>query len=117
MSTVIRWIVVAVLFFHGVIHLLGAAKGLGWAEVSRLAKEPGHPAEGIAWLAAAALVLIAVVLIALGRPSWWWVVAAVAAVFSQAVIFHGMERRLGRNNRELSPARRSNLGVRRVGTN
>lgn len=86
MGTFVRWTVVAVLFFHGTIHLLGAAKGLGWAKVSQL-ESPVTTAEGVAWFAAAALVLITVVLIALGRPSWWWAVAAVAAVFSQAVIF------------------------------
>jgi hypothetical protein len=86
MGTFFRWTVVAVLVFHGAIHLLGAAKGLGWAKVDQL-KSPVSTAEGIAWLVAAALVLITAVLIALGRPSWWWAVAAVAAVFSQAVIF------------------------------
>ena len=39
MRTVIRWVVAFVLMVHGLIHLLGAAKGFGWADVSQ-PKEP-----------------------------------------------------------------------------
>ena len=84
MRRVIRWMVVFVVVLHGLIHLLGAAKGFGWADVSAL-KEPISPALGAAWLAAAALVVIAGVLLA-GGVRWWWVVGAVAVVASQAVI-------------------------------
>jgi hypothetical protein len=31
MKTVVRWVVVTVVVVHGLLHLLGAAKGLGWA--------------------------------------------------------------------------------------
>lgn len=76
---------VVVLIGHGLIHLLGAAKGLGWAEVAQL-REPISPLGGLAWLVAAVLVIAAGVLIAARGPSWWWAVAGVAAVFSQVVI-------------------------------
>ena len=39
MTNVLRWVVVAVLVGHGLIHLLGVAKGFGWAAVPQL-KEP-----------------------------------------------------------------------------
>jgi hypothetical protein len=81
---VVRSVVVVVLILHGVIHLLGATKGFGWADVSAL-KGPIGPALGTAWLAAGALVVIAAVLLATG-VRWWWVVGAVAVVASQAVI-------------------------------
>ena len=74
-----------VLFGHGLIHLLGAAKGLGWAEVASLGG-PVSTMGGLAWLVAAILVMASAVLIAARAPAWWWAVAGVAAVFSQAVI-------------------------------
>jgi len=58
MRTMLRWIVAVVVVLHGLIHLLGAAKGLGWADVTQL-KEPVSAAMGVAWLAAAVLVVLA----------------------------------------------------------
>ncbi|WP_407343131.1 DUF6544 family protein [Pengzhenrongella phosphoraccumulans] len=84
MRSAVRWFVVAVVVGHGLIHLLGAAKGLGWAEVAAL-PEPISPAMGVAWLAAAAVVVAAGVLLA-ARNRRWWVVGTVAVVLSQAVI-------------------------------
>jgi len=69
---------------HGFIHLLGAAKGLGWAEVNQLA-EPISAGWGAAWLVAA-VATIATGLLLLARVRWWWMVGAVAVVTSQAVI-------------------------------
>ena len=76
--------VVVIVVGHGFIHLLGAAKGFGWADVSQL-KEPIRPAMGATWLVAGALVVIAGVLMA-RRVHWWWIVGAGAALASQAVI-------------------------------
>jgi hypothetical protein len=84
MRNVIRWIVALVVVLHGLIHLLGAAKGLGWAEVTQL-ENPISTAMGVAWLGAAVLVVISGVLL-LFRGRWWWVVGAVAVVASQTVI-------------------------------
>ena len=85
MRAVTRWLVVGLLVVHGLIHLLGAAKGLGWAEVDQL-NGPISTIEGLAWLTAAATVLLAAVMVALDKPTWWWVVAAAAAMLSQVVI-------------------------------
>ncbi len=74
----------AVVVLHGLLHLLGAAKGLGWAKVSQLS-EPVSAAMGAAWLVGALLVVGAGVLLAV--PSrWWWVLGGSAAVVSQALI-------------------------------
>lgn len=83
--TVMRWIVVGLLTLHGLIHLLGVAKGFGWAEVKQL-KEPIGPGAAALWLLAAALVLAAAAMIALRAPSWWWLVALAAAAVSQVAI-------------------------------
>jgi hypothetical protein len=84
-TTGIRWVVVAILVGHGLIHLLGAAKGLGWAEVPAL-KEPISAGTGALWLLAAVLVLLSAGLIAVGAPTWWWAAALLGAAVSQTAI-------------------------------
>ncbi|RYV49564.1 DUF6544 family protein [Pengzhenrongella frigida] len=84
MRTVMRRFVVVVVVGHGLIHLLGAAKGLGWAEVDAL-PEPISPTMGLAWLTAAAAIVATGVLLA-ARNRRWWVVGSLAVVVSQAVI-------------------------------
>lgn len=69
---------------HGLLHLLGAAKGLGWSTVTAL-PPPIGPVTGAAWLAAALLMVVAGVFLATSAPRWW-LVGAVAAVVSQAVL-------------------------------
>jgi hypothetical protein len=81
--TFVRWFVVVVVVAHGLVDLLRAAKGLGWANGSQLTR-PVSAAEGVAWLATAVLVVGAGLLLAMS-VRWWWAVGAVAA--SQAVIF------------------------------
>ena len=85
MSHVLRWVLVMLLVGHGLIHLLGAAKGFGWAAVSQL-KEPIGFAGGALWLLAAILVLATAALLAAGAPTWWWAVALLAALVSQVAI-------------------------------
>jgi hypothetical protein len=79
MKTVVRWTVVAVVVMHGLLHLLGAAKGLGWAQVT-IMKQPISAAMGATWLAAAALVVAGVLLAIEAR--WWWGVGALTVVVS-----------------------------------
>ena len=80
----VRRVVGAVVVLHGLLHLLGAAKGLGWSTVSSLSQPIGWVTGGI-WLVVALLVVLSGLLLALAGP-WWWVVCGVAAVASQAVI-------------------------------
>lgn len=56
MTTVVRWVVVVVLVGHGLLHLLGVAKGFGWSEVSQL-KQPVGVLGGVLWLIAGILVV------------------------------------------------------------
>jgi hypothetical protein len=81
---VVLYFVVVAVVAHGLIHLLGAAKGLGWGDVTQLT-EPISTAMGLVWLAAAAFVVVAGVSLAIGAR-WWWMVGAVAVLVSQAVI-------------------------------
>lgn len=84
MRTRVRWLVGVVVALHGLIHLLGAAKGFGWAEVTQL-RQPISNIMGGAWLAAAMLVVAAGVMLARSARGWW-IVSAAAALTSQAVI-------------------------------
>lgn len=84
-SDVLRWLIVVVLFAHGLIHLLGAAKGLGLADVAQL-EEPIDTVNGVLWILGALLVLAAAAMFAVGAPSWWWVVATGGLVVSQVAI-------------------------------
>ncbi|MDT4906538.1 MAG: hypothetical protein QOH52_4554 [Pseudonocardiales bacterium] len=84
MRNAIHALVATVIVVHGLTHLFGAAKGLGWAQVDQL-KEPISSGVGALWLVAAALVITAGVLLGIGIR-WWWVVGGVAFLASQAAI-------------------------------
>lgn len=61
-SSGVRWLLSVFLVTHGLIHLLGAAKGLGWANVTQLA-EPISTALGAMWGVAAIVTVTAGVLL------------------------------------------------------
>jgi hypothetical protein len=79
-----RVAVVIITVIHGLIHLMGAFKGFGWAEVGEL-REPISTMMGGAWLTGAALMVSAGITFV--RPlRWWWPLGGFAAVFSQILI-------------------------------
>ena len=82
--TAIRWFIGVIVLAHGLIHLLGAVKGFGWAEVPQLV-EPIGTGSGVVWLVAAVLTTATGVLL-LARIRWWWILGAAALVTSQLVI-------------------------------
>ncbi len=84
MRTMLRRALVVVTVLHGLIHLLGAVKGLGWAQVPAL-QEPIGGVAGVGWFVAAVLMLVTAGLVALRARGWWWV-AAPAVLVSQLVI-------------------------------
>lgn len=81
----IRWAVSLVVVGHGLLHLLGAAKGLGWADTAQLTDSISTPI-GMLWLAASLVTTISGALLAL-RIRWWWVAGAAAIPLSQTAIF------------------------------
>jgi hypothetical protein len=85
MTNVLRRITVIVLAGHALIHLLGAAKGLGWAEVDQL-EQPIGSAAGVLWLMSCLLLLATATLLATGPPTWWWALAGGAVLLSQWAI-------------------------------
>ncbi|MDR6508528.1 hypothetical protein J2805_004244 [Arthrobacter oryzae] len=74
----------AVLSVHGLIHLMGAAKGLGVAAIPLLTQPINRPL-GFVWLLAAAL-LVGTAVSLFAWPGRWWVVGAGAVVVSQVLI-------------------------------
>lgn len=85
MTKGLRWLFVALLAGHGIIHLLGAAKGFGAADVAQLT-QPIGVGQGVLWLLAAAVTLASAALLASGAPTWWWLIALCGAALSQVTI-------------------------------
>ncbi|MBA3547018.1 MAG: hypothetical protein H0T76_11085 [Nannocystis sp.] len=79
-----RIVLSLLLGLHGAIHLLGFVKGLGLAEVPQLQQAISTRA-GVAWLAAALLLMGSSVL-ALVVPRVWWMVALPGVLLSQLLI-------------------------------
>jgi len=80
-----RFLFVAFLVLHGLIHLMGFAKAYGFAELPQL-RTPISPPAGVAWLVAAVLFVVAGVCV-YAVPRWWWAVGACALVVSTPVIW------------------------------
>jgi hypothetical protein len=80
-----RFLFVAFLVLHGLIHLMGFAKAYGFAELPQL-RLPISPPVGVAWLVAAVLFVAAGVCV-YAVPRWWWAVGACALVVSTPVIW------------------------------
>lgn len=84
MRRVVVWVYAVVVFFHGLIHVMGVVEGFGLADVDQLT-EPVSSAEALLWLVAGVAMIAAAVMTVLHRRGWW-LVTAVAAVISQVAI-------------------------------
>jgi len=80
-----RWIPIALIGLHGLIHLMGFAKGFGYADPPQLTQTISR-LWGLGWLIAALLVTTTSVMLAVGARSYW-IAGAFALAVSQAVIF------------------------------
>jgi hypothetical protein len=80
----LRWVFVALLVLHGLVHLLGTAKAFGLTDVPQLS-QPISRLGGLGWLAAGIATLLTAALLGAASTTWLWV-APVAAVLSQAMI-------------------------------
>ena len=79
-----RWIVLALLLVHGVVHLVGFAKAFAYADLPQLTA-PISRGMGLIWLAAGLLVSVTALMLT-AWPRQAWIVGAVAVVVSQGVI-------------------------------
>jgi hypothetical protein len=81
---VMRIALAGLTFAHGLLHLLGAAKGFGWVALPQL-RTPISGPSGALWLMAAMLLVGAAVGVLLGARWWWWL-ALPGIVLSQTLI-------------------------------
>lgn len=79
-----RIVFLIIVFFHGLIHLLGFVKGFGYKEVKELTLPISKPM-GFVWLSAAILFLSYAILHLL-NSKYAWVVGLVAVVISQILV-------------------------------
>lgn len=63
---------VLLILVHGLIHLLGFVKAMGWAELKQLTKPISRPF-GIVWLLVAVVWVMSAALVALNYEYWWMV--------------------------------------------
>lgn len=82
------------LVLHGLIHLLGAAKAFGWADLPQLTR-PISPATGTLWLAAAALFVGTAVALFVWPRGWWAIGAAAIVLSMMAIVPSWTEARIG----------------------
>lgn len=75
---------IVIVVIHGLIHLMGFAKGSGYAELPQLAQPISRPM-GALWLVAAVLVIAAAGTV-VPFPRWWWVLGALGLIASQCAI-------------------------------
>ena len=80
-----RWIPIALIGLHGLIHLMGFAKGFGYADLPQLT-QPISRSWGVVWLAAAGLVTGSAAMIGAGAR-YYWIAGMFALLVSQVVIF------------------------------
>ena len=74
----------AFIVLHGLIHVMGAAKAFGIADVPQLTQSIVRPL-GMLWFVAATL-LVATAVSLFAWPRWWWAVGAGALLVSQIAI-------------------------------
>lgn len=79
-----RWLLLALLLLHGLIHGLGVVDAFGLGEVRRLS-QPVSKGLGVVWLLAG-LAQIGAAITLFAAPRWWWALALVAVALSQAAI-------------------------------
>lgn len=75
-----------ILFFHGLIHLLGFAKAFNLKEIKELTL-PISQFSGIIWLISALLFITSGILFAFENKSWW-LPAFIAVLISQILVFY-----------------------------
>lgn len=80
----LRGVFIGLLVVHGLIHLMGFAKGFGFAELPQLREPISRGLAGV-WLLAAVAMLVTAAFVAFA-PAHWWIPAVVALVLSQVAI-------------------------------
>ena len=80
----IRYLFVSLMFIHGLIHLMGFIRAFGYGVANQISGEISR-FNGMFWLAATLLFMLASILFLLKNESWLWV-AIPACIISQVLI-------------------------------
>ena len=80
----IKIFLIILLFFHGMIHLLGFLKAFQIAEINQLTQNISK-SMGLFWLSALILFLVAAIQLLINNKLWW-ITALIALIFSQILI-------------------------------
>lgn len=80
----LRILLAAVMFLHGLIHFMGFAKAFKYADIKQLSIPISKPI-GLLWAIIAFLFIITVIFFLLEKQ-YWWMMAIIAAVISQVLI-------------------------------
>jgi len=80
----IRYLFVSLMFIHGLIHLMGFIRAFGYGVANQISGEISR-FNGMFWLAATLLFMLASILFLLKNESWLWV-AILACIISQILI-------------------------------
>ena len=82
------------LLLHGSIHLLGAAKAFGWADLPQLTQSISH-ARGVLWLASALLFTATATALFVWPRGWWLIGAGAIAVSMLAIVPSWADAKVG----------------------
>jgi hypothetical protein len=80
-----RYLIVAIILAHGLIHLMGFAKGFGYADLPQITRYISK-GMGTIWLLATFLFLITAISF-IWKKDLWWVTGLIAVILSQILIF------------------------------
>ena len=82
------------LLLHGSIHLLGAAKAFGWADLSKLTQSVSQ-VQGVLWLASALLFTVTATALFVWPRGWWLIGAGAIAVSMLAIVPSWADAKVG----------------------
>ena len=85
---------VILLLLHGSIHLLGAAKAFGWANLSQLTQPISHT-QGVLWLLSALLFTVTATALFVWPRGWWLIGAGAIAVSMLAIVPSWADAKIG----------------------
>jgi hypothetical protein len=83
---IIKIVFIACMVLHGALHSLGFIKAFGIADLSQLV-QPIPKSNGLLWLLACLLFVLAAILFSIDRQSWW-IFSALAIIISQHLIIN-----------------------------
>ena len=91
MLLALKWVIVAIMAIHGLIHLMGALNELGLAKIEEAVgtlfalPKTLQKALGAVWFISVVLFIISALGLVTGQP-WWWITAIPAVIISQILI-------------------------------